>query len=256
LYMGNSPDAVAGTGGNGGNAGVLGGNGGAGIAVTGLLDLGNGGDAAVGTSFFSLKGNGGNALGVGGRGGDGVVVKDGGRVISGNGDDFLYGNGGDGGGALGLGGNGGNGFSIKGTGSQISTGNGDDCITGVAGGGGQALGPDGEDGFGIYNNVGKVCDPCNDAITKYGIDMGRGDDTLNAAFGGFGGGGSIMMGKGDDVVYGFGYQIIDGGQGYDVLNLGDGNFSLGCSCANFTEITDGTTSMYVTGFEQINGLTV
>ncbi len=254
LLMGNGGDAVAGTGGNGGNAGGFGGNGGAGIQVTGLLDLGNGGDAAVGSSFFSLKGNGGNALFAGGRGGDGVLVKDGGQILSGNGNDFLYGNGGDGGGAIGLGGAGGNGISVKGTGSEISTGNGDDLITGVAGGGGSAIGPNGEDGFGIYNNVGAVgCfKPC-DPITHYGINMGRGDDTLDASFGGFGGGGSVAMGHGDDVVRGFGHQIIDGGQGYDSLHLGDGAFEATALECNWTSITAGGTTMYVTGFENIIG---
>ncbi len=254
LLMGNGGDAVAGTGGNGGNAGGLGGNGGAGIQVTGLLDLGNGGDAAVGSSFFSLKGNGGNAVNAGGRGGDGVLVKDGGQILSGNGSDFLYGNGGDGGGAGRSGGAGGNGISVKGTGSEINTGNGDDLITGVAGGGGSAFRFDGEDGFGIYNNVGAVgCfKPC-DPITDNGINMGRGDDTLDASFGGFGGGGAVAMGQGDDVVRGFGYQIIDGGQGYDSLYLGDGIFEATTLECNWTSITASGTTMYVTGFENIVG---
>jgi hypothetical protein len=209
----------------------------------------------------------------GGNGGNGISV-DGceARLLAGNGDDLILGvggNGGDGGdgrqGSLtstsgngGDGGDGGNGLTITGK-AQVITGNGDDWITGVGGQGGEGGlrgrstkldGDDGANGYGIFNDT--ITGTIASGITKYGIDTGNGNDVVDASQGGFGGGGAINMGKGNDVVRGFGAQVIEAGSGYDVLDLGG---LVGYSTTNagngWTKITAGGVDMLVRGFEAI-----
>lgn len=289
LNMGNGVDAVIGVGGNGGfgNPSLLsgknGGNAGDGIGITGMLDLGNGGDIAVGLDqvplFPGLKGTGGaggiglTGGGTGGKGGNGISIEGAtATLLAGNGDDQILGVGGVGGnggadvdligsgiGNGGAGGNGGNGIKIS-NGAQVFTGNGNDTITGIGGQGGQGgskgtggtNGVDGTNGFGIFNST--IGGSIGTGITKYGIDTSNGDDTIRASQGGFGGGGAINLGKGDDRVFGFGAQVIEAGQGFDVLDLGAGSFTSTAAVNGWTKISSGGVDMFARGFESIIGL--
>jgi hypothetical protein len=92
----------------------------------------------------------------------------------------------------------------------------------------------------------------NDGI----IDMGRGDDLLDALQGGFGGLGTARMGSGKDTVKGFGTGFFDGGSGYrDCLIIGPGSYDISASAdANgYYQINNGTEVMNVKGFESLNG---
>jgi len=57
------------------------------------------------------------------------------------------------------------------------------------------------------------------------ICTGNGNDTVEALtpdglIGSFTGGGTIDLGKGDDLIRGFGNQTVDGGKGFDTAELG------------------------------------
>jgi hypothetical protein len=52
------------------------------------------------------------------------------------------------------------------------------------------------------------------------INTGAGKDTVDALTGGFDGGGRVNLGRGDDLIRGFGNQVVDGGKGCDTAELG------------------------------------
>ena len=81
--------------------------------------------------------------------------------------------------------------------SDINMGNGRDTLIGEA---------SGTNSYGIFGGK---------------INMGDGADTVEASS--FGGGVKVNMGNGKDFVEGFGDAIINGGNGYDILNLGSYN---------------------------------
>ena len=282
LNTGNGLDLIAGTGANGlddptSTVWVSAGNGGDGIRNRGTILTGNGSDAAIGINpeFGPLiRGQGGNgANGTssslrngsdGGDGGAGIRNLGTGTIKTANGGDLLLGiggNGGDGGNGYvgdssgsnrngGNGGDGGDGIHND-TGGKIETGNGDDAIIGIggsAGAGGAAgnngsSGAAGRQGFGIYNSG--------------TIDMGRGDDVIDASRGGFGGSGTVKMGLGNDVVKGFGSGTFFADKGFDqlIFNSGTYNVAAGSSTGSFN-ITNGAipgVTMVVSGFESLNG---
>ncbi|WP_353931913.1 hypothetical protein WJM97_04835 [Okeanomitos corallinicola TIOX110] len=122
-------------------------------------------------------------------------------------------------------------IAIDNTKGRIFTGKGDDTIIANA---------TGSESFGIFGGY---------------IDMGDGDDSLEASS--FGGGVNIKMGKGNDVVSGFGNAKVDGGKGFDIFNFGAYNiqdFSISSLGTNDNRVIfelDGIT-MITTGFEQFN----
>ena len=64
-------------------------------------------------------------------------------------------------------------------------------------------------------------------INHKSINMGKGDDLIDASAGGLGGNGKIKMGKGDDEFAGFGdMRLVDGGKGLDKLRLDLGVYSV------------------------------
>ena len=285
LNTGNGADMVAGTGANGIDdpvvfgLGLPGGNGGDGIRNRGSILTGNGSDLAVGLNGQLgpiIRGQGGDGADAtsssslfnandgrnGGNGGAGIRNLNTGSIRTGNGSDLLVGLGGEGGdggnGWYGVGGsnrNGGNGGDggdgLRNEGGRIETGNGDDVIIGIGGAAGAAgaagnagsAGTPGRQGFGVYNS----------GI----IDMGRGDDVLDAGSGGFGGNGTVKMGFGDDVVKGFGSGTFVADKGFDRLLLNSGTYNVvtGSASGSFN-ISNGAmpgVTMVVSGFESLNG---
>ena len=91
-----------------------------------------------------------------------------------------------------------------------------------------------------------------DALINYKlIDMGSGDDKLDAMNGGLGGDGRIKMGKGDDIFAGFGdMKKVDGGSGNDHLLLGNGVYAV-LKKGDDYRFARGIGSITVTSFEKI-----
>ncbi|WP_088889260.1 hypothetical protein [Leptolyngbya ohadii] len=217
------------------------GSGGTGIENTETLNTGNADDTLIGQggiggyghkgAFFSIGipyGHlEGHYAGQGGAGGTGIDNR--GGLYTGNGKDTITGIGGAGGfGESGwfyyrsnyqggsssyspmpsMGSPGGTGLSNSGT---IDTGNGDDIVTGTAGKAGPM----------------ESVDPSPDILNSGTISTGNGDDIVRAitdsgSIGKIAGGGSIILGNGNDRIEGFGSQSVDGGKGFDTAILGIG----------------------------------
>lgn len=246
FYMSLGNDYFAGTGAagaDGASAGNAGSAGSAGISLTGgsilntgvslgllgflLPDndtvVGAGGAGGSGAPGGGTGGTGGTG-GAGGAGGTGINVECSSTIATGDGCDSITGTGGTGGaggdggtgdtgGNGGVGGNGGAGIYVSKS-SSIDTGCGDDTITGVGGAGaiggdsggtGGTGGTGGSQGAGIWN--------------KGLIKTRDGCDTVDALSGGFAGCGSYYLGKGDDIVKGFGTGTFYGESGCDKLVL-------------------------------------
>ena len=128
---------------------------------------------------------------------------------------------------------------------RISMGAGNDTITGIA--------------VSAYGFAGHAID------NRGTIDMGDGDDIVDALKGGFSCGsgndisGTINMGSGNDIVKGFGAQHINGGPGVDRLVFGSGSYQIRAvagipgvfSITNGTAINGDLCEMFVCGFEKI-----
>jgi hypothetical protein len=133
-------------------------------------------------------------------------------------------------------------------------GDGADSITGIggaggAGGNGEVSGSKGSQGAGIWN--------------KGTIDTGNGDDTIDALKGGFAGCGTYLLGRGRDVVKGFGTGTFQGQSGWDSLVLpGTANdytiTLIGGNNADFTvqNINGDKQTMTCYSFESIAFITV
>ena len=80
----------------------------------------------------------------------------------------------------------------------------------------------------IISSTRKVPGGETDALINHKtINMGKGDDLIDASAGGLGGNGKIKMGKGDDEFFGFGdMKLIDGGKGEDKLRFGAGVYAV------------------------------
>jgi hypothetical protein len=114
----------------------------------------------------------------------------------------------------------------------ISTGNGNDYISATGG-----FDPNG-DGYGIFNNGGT-------------IDMGDGNDTITSSFLNINGG-SIVLGDGDDCVLAYGQGDFYGGNGNDILQLGEGyTIEIGDTSVNFIYKNGWTYSIRAFDFEQL-----
>jgi hypothetical protein len=82
------------------------------------------------------------------------------------------------------------------------------------------------------------------------ISAGEGNDVVDASIGGFGYGGLIDMGTGNDTVLGFGDILIDGSTGNDKLLLTEGSYSITSEGAFFDILKDGVT-MIVSSLELV-----
>jgi hypothetical protein len=122
-------------------------------------------------------------------------------------------------------------IAIENTNGSIKTGNGADTIQADA---------TGSESFGIFGGT---------------IRTNDGADKVEASS--FGGGVNINMGNGKDFVKGFGDAIINGGNGFDILDLAsfqidDFNISLGATNKNEVNFERDGISMNATNFEQFN----
>ncbi|MCC5598157.1 hypothetical protein [Nostoc favosum] len=217
--------------GNGGNS-YEGGNGGTGtgIANSGSLNPGDGKDTITGTGSGGNSGGGLDAS----NGGDGIGIANSSKLDTGGGKDTIIG--------IGTGGNRGNGGT--GTGIQntkdatITTGWGNDTITGYGNSSGTnstAYGIVNDGIIDIGNGSDKLTGQATATIggTAYGIygkgiiKTGDDDDEIIATSildgvqqkVSIGGGISIDLGTGDDYFKGFGVATVDGGDGFDTLDL-------------------------------------
>ena len=95
------------------------------------------------------------------------------------------------------------------------------------------------------------------------IDTGAGKDivdALNGGFdgltGGFGGGGTIDLGRGDDLIRGFGQQIVDGDRGFDTAELkidfNESLISFGSTGSTSIDITFDSVTMSFTDVEMFD----
>ncbi|MBD2206202.1 hypothetical protein H6G33_29145 [Calothrix sp. FACHB-1219] len=126
-------------------------------------------------------------------------------------------------------------IAINNSGGKIDTGVGDDTIIAKA---------TGSDSYGIFGGS---------------INTGHGNDRIFASS--FGGGVNIDMGAGNDSVKGFGAAQINGGLGWDTLDLSDYNFKdfqikfggiFGISLNNSVSFQLDGVTLNTTGFEQFN----
>ncbi|MBD2196916.1 MULTISPECIES: hypothetical protein [Calothrix] len=126
-------------------------------------------------------------------------------------------------------------IAINNSGGKIDTGDGDDKITAKA---------TGSDSYGIFGGS---------------INTGHGNDSVIASS--FGGGVNINLGAGNDFVKGFGAAKIDGGKGWDTLDLSDykiNDFQIkfggifGFSLNNSVSFQLDGVTLNTTGFEQFN----
>ena len=175
-------------------------------------------------------------------------------------------------------------FGIFNGGGSIDTGAGKDTITGIGTSTGIAYGAidtgDGNDTIkgtstfdSIYNQGGIVNVNINmgagsdtiigqnnstssaPGISNEGtvIDMGAGKDTVDALTGGFGGSGSVDLGEGQDLIRGFGQQIVDGGRGFDTAELGidfdENQITFGSTAPTSIDITFDSATMSFTDVE-------
>ena len=162
------------------------------------------------------------------------IVNTNGKIETGNGNDIIEGTSTNGTGIF-------NGFS-----SMIETGEGEDIIKGTStnstgifngfsgmietGNGNDIIEGTSTNSRGIFNRSMIKTGNGNDIITGTGgnigifnfdtIETGNGKDTVDALTGGFDGGGTINLGRGKDLIQGFGEQSVFGGQGMDTAELG------------------------------------
>ncbi|MEH2061589.1 MAG: hypothetical protein V7K50_04835 [Nostoc sp.] len=248
-YVNNTDYATGGGGGNGGNGGT-----GTGIVNSGKLNTGDGEDAISGTGNGGNGGIGGGRasdkyiplLGTNGNGGTGTGIANSGELNTGNGNDTITGMGNGGktsdGGFVGYGGAAIGIQNLKD--ATITTGTGKDTITGN----GNSSGANATT-YGIFNNG--VIDTGKDADTLIGqatatsegvgyddglaygiygegiIKTGDGNDKIIATSildgvqqkVSIGGGINIALGSGNDYFQGFGVATVDGGDGFDTLDL-------------------------------------
>ncbi|TAE57112.1 MAG: hypothetical protein EAZ87_16895 [Nostocales cyanobacterium] len=108
----------------------------------------------------------------------------------------------------------------------INTGNGNDHIIAIAEARNKAIAINNTHGLintGNGNDTIIANATSNESYSIFGghINMGNGNDQLKAS--NFGGGVNINMGNGDDFVVGFGEATLNGGSGFDILNVGTYN---------------------------------
>jgi hypothetical protein len=248
ISMGNGNDTVSGCGCDYGDDFK-------GILNSGTINTGSGGDTVIGNANGSYSGgivNGGtintedgndSVVGSGAAGGiNNIGLSDGkgGIIDTGNGKDDIFGESDQDWGIY-------NGYL-----SAINTGNDDDSIVGITTGG---------DDAGILNfELATINTSSGDdtiiGIGKRGIwndgtiDMGNGDDLVNALNGGFSGKGKTLLGEGNDVIVGFGSGSFNGGSGFDMLELAAGKYTIGI-VGSTVSFTSNDVVMNTSGFEKL-----
>ncbi len=235
LDAGDGNDTITGTGAGGINGAddagiiliVMSGSGsigstGIGISNNDTLDAGNGNDTIAGTGAGGSGGGGNINTTTGGTGGTGIGISNSGTLNAGNGNDTITGTGTGGtggeGGLIGFtdsippgefrgkNGDGGAGIGISNDGI-IDTGNGHDILTG------QATTTIGGTAYGIYGQGIIKTGDGNDKVTATSnIDKVQHKVTI-------GGGIRFELGTGNDYFKGFGSAIVDGGNGFDTLDV-------------------------------------
>ena len=85
------------------------------------------------------------------------------------------------------------------------------------------------------------------------ITMGLGKDLVNAAQGGFSGGGEIQMEEGNDTAKGFGSQTVDGGDGKDKIIFNNGTYKFTEIDGNEFEVINGGETMTLIDLELVGG---
>jgi hypothetical protein len=193
----------------------------------GSINTGEGNDSVEGVSFdgglllaysASVFTGSGNDFVTGKSVSNGVFVSGDSVVDTGDGNDQIVGEGGFAGS-----------FGLAVDNSVISSGAGNDRITGINTSGQL---------FGI-------------AVIGNGlISAGEGNDVVDASIGGFGYGGLIDMGNGNDTVLGFGDILIDGSTGTDKLLLPEGSYSI-TSNGTFFDIAKDSVTMIAGSVELI-----
>ncbi|MEA5602513.1 hypothetical protein [Nostoc sp. UHCC 0252] len=149
-------------------------------------------------------------------------------------------------------------IAIDNTRGLISTGNGNDAIHATASASDKAIAIDNTKGSINTGHGNDTIIAKATGLESYGIfggtiDMGNGNDRISASS--FGGGVNINMEKGDDFVQGFGNAKVDGGKGYDILDLGAYNkdsFQVSFGANNSVIFQLDSITMTTNGFEQFN----
>ena len=244
-----------------------------GILNLGSLDTGDGRDSIVGTGEFIGILNRPNGTINTGDGSDlisgtgrfyGILNSSNSTLDTGSGNDFIIGYGND------IGGNGifsqslidtgrgndvifGNSKSSAGinnnANSVIETGSGNDIITGIGGFTGITNFSDISMGAGKDLLIGASADG-RGIINHDTINMGEGNDTVDAREGGFAGRGFTTLREGNDVIKGFGSGTFDGGRGRDNLELTSGEYTVRLF-GRTTSIISGGVTMNLTRFERL-----
>lgn len=195
-----------------------------------IINTGNGDDYIIGTttgnnaagiaSVFkgTINTNNGHDSIIGTGDTTGIICTEDGTINTGKGNDIITGTGRKNGIAIG---------SFSGTISSkgtISTGKGNDVITGIGG---------------IFNDTLGI------------IDTGKGNDIVDAREGGFRGTGRTLLGRGKDLLRGFGSGNFEGGGGKDSLELTAGNYTVGILGATVSFTNNDGITMNTSEFEQL-----
>ncbi|MEH1867926.1 MAG: hypothetical protein V7K69_23415 [Nostoc sp.] len=149
-------------------------------------------------------------------------------------------------------------IAIDNTRGLISTGNGDDAIHASAKASDKAVAIDNTKGLINTGHGNDTIIAKATGLESYGIfggtiDMGNGNDRISASS--FGGGVNINMENGDDFVQGFGNAKVDGGKGYDILDISAYNkdsFQISFGANNSVIFQLDSITMTTNGFEQFN----
>ncbi len=151
-------------------------------------------------------------------------------------------------------------IGIDNTRGTIHTGKGRDTITATANAADKAIAIENTNGIIKTGNGADTIQANATGIESFGIfggtiRTGDGADRVEASS--FGGGVGINMGDGKDFVEGFGDATVNGGNGFDILDLAsfqidDFNISLGATNKNEVNFERDGISMNATNFEQFN----
>ncbi|MEH1969842.1 hypothetical protein [Nostoc sp.] len=195
---------------------------GTGISNSSTLNAGDENDTITGAGTGGTGSTGGSITGKSGKGGTGTGISNSGTLNAGDGNDTITGTGTGGTGGKGVligltnsippgeirskNGDGGSGIGISNDGI-IDTGNGHDILTG------QATTTIGGIAYGIYGQgIIKTGDGNDKIIATSNIDKVQQKVTI-------GGGIRFELGTGNDYFKGFGSAIVDGGNGFDTLDV-------------------------------------
>ncbi len=221
------------------------------------INTGTGNDIVKGVSTLTFTQAGIGIYGIGselitGPGDDNVIGKsfgfgivNYGRIDTGTGNDIVTGIGLNGAGIF---------IGIGDSPASLNTGNGNDTIIGTSA----------TVGINVANDSMIDTGHGNDKITGSGglvgiiiqdqaiIQTGRGNDVVDALIGGFNSTGCIDLGKGRDILRGFGSGTFIGGDGVDQIQFGEGIYTISKSNGTISKADD-PAIMSISQFERIGG---